>query len=154
MNCTYIEIAISKLFNPRANIIVPNVSWGLGIHECDVLVLRKSGWAYEIEIKTSRADLLRDQNKSHGHKSNLIRGLYFAVPESLANLIESVPLSAGFIIVREHHNSHIVREATLNDGARKLTDAERLKVAHLGTMRIWGLKRDLESLATNRESGK
>ena len=46
-----------NFFNYRANLIVPNISWGLGLHECDLLVLTSSGYATEIEIKVSKADL-------------------------------------------------------------------------------------------------
>jgi len=39
MNSQDIEIAIANLFNPRKNLIIPRVSWGFAIHECDVLIV-------------------------------------------------------------------------------------------------------------------
>ena len=91
MKIVDIEIAIMKHICVRKNIIVPNVSWGIQgkdfkpLHECDLLSLSLSGYATEIEIKTSKADLLKDKEKEHKHKHDhiLIKNLYFAVPDSV-----------------------------------------------------------------------
>jgi len=37
-----IENRVAQYFNPRQNIVVPNISWGMNIHECDLLIVRKS----------------------------------------------------------------------------------------------------------------
>jgi hypothetical protein len=50
------EVELGRYFNYRQNIIVSNVSWGLGIHECDLLIITKSGYATEVEIKVSLSD--------------------------------------------------------------------------------------------------
>ena len=47
------EIAIARSWNYRRHLIVPNVSWGFGVHECDLLVISPSGYATEIEIKAA-----------------------------------------------------------------------------------------------------
>ena len=45
----------------RSNIIVPNVSWGMGIeYEADLIVLSKQGYATEYEIKRSYSDFVAD----------------------------------------------------------------------------------------------
>lgn len=41
MTCTQIETLVARKWNFRQNIIVPNVSWGLKIHECDLLIASK-----------------------------------------------------------------------------------------------------------------
>ena len=72
-----IELAVAHYFDPRRNIIVPNVWWGMGFnYECDLLVLTKAGYAYEVEIKTTKSDLKADLKKEHGHKSDKIRKLF------------------------------------------------------------------------------
>ena len=96
MNTIDIEIAIANHFDYRRNIIVSNVSWGMNIHECDLLVLTKSGYATEVEIKISKSDILRDKNKIHGHIHKKIKKLYFAVPENLRNCVDFIPERAGF----------------------------------------------------------
>lgn len=48
------QYAIANALGFRQNIIVPNVSWGAGLHECDLLVISKYNWATEIEIKISK----------------------------------------------------------------------------------------------------
>jgi len=40
-----IEIAVMEYLGTRTNLIVPNVSWGMDLHECDILSLSKAGYA-------------------------------------------------------------------------------------------------------------
>ena len=143
MTTIEMEVAVARYFNPRVNIIVPNVSWGLGVHECDVLVLTTSGYAAEIEIKINKSDLLRDKGKIHSHLHRKIKRLYFAVPETLRDCVEHIPERAGFLVVRESHYVEVVKEAQTNEDAIKFDADEILHLAHLGTMRIWTLKEKL-----------
>jgi len=97
-----IEIAVAKHFGWRQNVIVPNVHWGLGLHyEADLVVLRPSGWAIEIEIKISAADIRADLKKLRQHNSPLFRELYFAVPECLTEN-PNIPAHAGILSVWEY----------------------------------------------------
>jgi len=151
-----IEYRVAKYFDPRRNIIVPNVWWGWGLnHECDLVVLTKSGYAYEVEIKVSKSDLRADLKKRWGHSSKRLRRLYFAVPEKLESCaLELVPKSAGILKIQQTDtgrwpypgNVSKVREAQINLEARRLNPEEELKLAALGTMRIWTLKRAYSSL--------
>jgi len=140
-----IEYAVAQMMDWRRNIIVPNVSWGLNIHECDLLVVRKSGFAIEVEIKTSAADIRADKKKRHGHRSVKIKELYFAVPYDLADN-KDIPERAGIIAVSRGESgisrlrAVIKREPKINADAHKLTEQEIAKVMHLGCMRIWRLK--------------
>lgn len=143
MKSVQLEIALAHYFGFRQNLVVPNISWGLGIHECDLMVVRKSGYAVEIEIKVSVQDLKADLKKRHQHKSNKIRELYFAMPSSMITAIEYVPEHAGIILVEENSKVKFHRDPKINTTARKLTEAEIAKVAHLGCMRIWTLKSNL-----------
>jgi len=146
--CPEIEAAVVKYFDPRRCCIVPNVWWGLDLnHECDLFVLTKAGYAYEVEIKVSRVDIKADLKKRFGHSSKKIRKLYFALPEKLQNCIDLIPERAGILIVGPKGIVKKLREATLNPDVRKLTEKESLKLAHLGTMRIWTLKAALLRLA-------
>jgi len=164
-----IEIAVIDYFRPRQNLIVPNVSWGLhnkeyrSLHECDVLILSGDSYATEVEIKISKADLLKDRDKKHGHHHNLIRRLYFAVPPELKQIaLESIPDHAGLLVVSnaveqwhgfygayreiEYVRVDEVRPCKVNTMAVKWTDKQRLQLARLGTMRILGLKRKIQEL--------
>jgi hypothetical protein len=141
LKCIDIECAVASYFNWRVNLIVPNVSWGMFIHECDLLIVTKAGYCYEVEIKTSRSDLKADIKKRHGHKSELIKKLYFAIPEYLTDCTEFIPAHAGIITVSaEGGFCQVIREPQVN-GGRSLSEQERFQVARLGTMRIWSLKR-------------
>lgn len=154
MTTPEMEIALSHYFNPRRNLIVPNISWGMFTHECDLLVLTKAGYAYEIEIKISKADLLKDREKRHNHESKKISRLFFALPEPLIKWAEYVPARAGIISVTPsvhtfRNQCRIVREAAKTN-TYKFAERERYDVARLATLRIWGLKQTIERLKKER----
>ena len=71
------ECAISDLFEYRRCVIVPNISWGFKIHECDMLVIRQTNYAVEIEIKRSISDLKADFKKKHDHSDDRIKELFY-----------------------------------------------------------------------------
>jgi hypothetical protein len=145
------EIAIAKYFGIRQHIIVPNLSWGLsGLrHECDLFVIKRSGYAIEIEIKRTKADFLADFKKGHNHidRKKRISEFYYAFPDDIyekcANL---VPENAGVFICKRYDDrvfASVKKSPVKIKEARKLTTEEQLKVASLGTMRIWSLKQKL-----------
>jgi hypothetical protein len=151
-----IEFWLAKEFNYRQNIVVPNVSWGLGLHECDLLVLRASGFAVEIEIKRSLADLKAESKKRHIHTSEKIREFWFAVPHQIYDkAVDLVPEKAGILTFErrdfEFSDGKVKkgllvlrrRPAKVNGHARAFTDQERQKLLHLAHMRIWTMKRQI-----------
>lgn len=146
MTAQQVEIAVAKHFGYRANLIVPNVHWGLGLaYEADMVVLRPSGWAIEVEIKVSASDIKRDLGKRRQHDSRLFRQLYFAVPEHLAEHPD-IPERAGVLAVSfkdSRWRVKQIRTAKLRPGAVKMADVQRRKLAELAAMRIWDLKHHL-----------
>ena len=148
------EVAIAKYFGIRKHIVVPNVSWGFFNHECDLFFIRTSGYGFEVEIKRSKSDMLADFKKKHGHKDrqNRIVQLYYAFPEELLSKVEDlVPEECGIITVsRSEWNNKAYasmrRDAKRKKGAKQLTQKEQLKIARLGTLRIWTLKEKLNLL--------
>jgi hypothetical protein len=149
------EDAISRFFGIRTHIIVPNISWGLpGMHECDMFIVKKSGYAVEVEIKRTKSDLLADFKKSHNHEDVRIREFYYALPEKLLETCEDlIPENAGIITCyrsqwsnRNNVYASIKRKAKIRKDSRKLTMEEQFKVAKLGTMRIWSLKKKIIKL--------
>ena len=65
-----IQLALynSGIWNKRQDIFVPNLSWGLLNHEADLVILTKSGYLTEVEIKRSWEDFKADFKKEHEHK--------------------------------------------------------------------------------------
>lgn len=148
-----IECEIAKYFDSRKNIIVPNISFGLsGMHECDMFIVRPTGFAIEVEIKISKSDLLADFKKWHQHidTRHRICEFYYAMPKDLYEKCKDlIPENAGIITCEWVYNSYYAkwylitkteRKAVRIKLAKPLTDAEQFKVAKLGTMRIWALK--------------
>ena len=149
-----IECALSRYFNARTNIIVPNVSWGLGLHECDLLVLTPSNYAYEVEIKRSRADILADKKKHHDHYNEKISKLFFAIPENLWECVDLIPGHAGIISITEkgvgNYCCRLDRKAQRKSDYRFSAD-EKTQLARLGTMRVWTLKHRIQALLDRLE---
>jgi hypothetical protein len=163
MNSLDIEIAVAQHLGYRQNLIVPNVFWGLGFrHELDLLVLTPSKYAWEIEIKISKSDLIADQKKSHQHYSEKIKRLYFAVPEELKEFaLLHIPERAGLFVVSQEHRLNatyygnlyttLIKLPKINKSARILNDNEINKLYQLCAMRIWSLKQHLQ-LKLNRKT--
>lgn len=162
-DCLQIELLVQAWFRGNARMIVPNVSWGLrGLgHEADMLILKRSGWMEEVEIKVSRSDLKADANKRHGHRSDLVRALWFAFPEKMLTAIEFVPPHAGILVaarVRSSYGSGLIhsdlrvhRNPQINKTAHKPSVEQIAKLGELGCYRIWTLKRHLRDRAEMRE---
>ena len=148
------EVAIAKYFGIRQHIVVPNVSWGFFNHECDMFLIRKSGYGFEVEIKRSKSDMMADFKKKHGHsdRKNRIVQLYYAFPEELLPKVEAlVPEDCGIITVsisewNDKAYASMRRDAKRRKGAKRLTQKEQLQIARLGTLRIWTLKEKLNGL--------
>ncbi len=141
MTTMEIEIAAARWFKHRENIIVPNVWWGLGLpYEADLVVLRPSGFAVEVEIKTNATDLKADRKKRHQHDSRLFAELWFAVPAGLSGCPD-IPERAGVLELSQGKPTcRLIRKAKRYRHAIRWSDQQRLKLLHLGCMRIWGLK--------------
>lgn len=162
-----IEIALSKSdkFNYIKNIVAFNVN-GMGQslsihHECDMLVLSKSGYLTEIEIKRSWADFLADFKKSHSHEGmGLIKYFYYCVPLSIIDkvydkLTELDVEYTGVITYDENLNIKLNKGKYINYKGdfvygfrerhpnRKLFLEEQLQVARFGAMRSVILKEKL-----------
>ena len=151
------EIAIAKMFGIRRHIIVPNISWGLALHECDLLVLRNSGYAVEIEIKRTFSDFKKDFEKQHKHIDyyNRIVEFYYAFPEELYDKCKSlVPEKAGVILCKSSLDykkrfkvkAYVKKKAKRNITARPMTEKEQQQITRLAALRIWTLK---ERIAKN-----
>jgi hypothetical protein len=144
MKTNELEYAIAKYFNWGVNIIVSNVGIGMGLHECDVLVMSKSGYLTEIELKVSKADLLKDKDKWHKHENKKIKYLYFAVPIELKDIaLTSIPTRAGLMVAdiyRKKIRITIVKNPIPNSNPVKLGIEDKLKLLRLAHMRVWNLK--------------
>jgi len=152
MTTTEMEYAISRKFDVRSHIIVPNISWGLLNHEADVLVVRvNSGYCLEFEIKRTFADYKKDFGKAkwRGGLSKAIKEFTYVFPAKLYYkrkdaILALLPEFAGVLLVHDEDGrmpyADFQINAKTNPGAIPLSEAQKFKVAHLGTMRIWSLK--------------
>jgi len=140
MTLVDMENAIADYFDVRKNIIVPNISWGMFDHECDMLIVRPSGYAVEVEIKRTRSDFLADFKKRHTHNDKRIKALYYAFPEELYEKCkDDVPDGAGILAIYKGKADFAfchLKKAAINNESRPMTLEEMFTIAKLGTMRI------------------
>jgi hypothetical protein len=153
------EVTLANHYDLRRNLIVPNVHWGLGfLHEIDMLIVTKSGYASEIEIKISKSDLKHDMKKKWAHNNFIdnprIKTITFAMPESMVGCVELVPEYAGIALVKwneewtnihggtcpAHYSVEIYKKPRINHDARKLSADEIKHLYVLSAMRIWSYK--------------
>lgn len=148
-----IEYLLADLFNYRQNLIVPNVSYGLGFSfEADLVVVTAAGYGTEIEIKTSKADLLRDFKKGGGwkggkwftdangkvslndvHRKHWMKRFYFAMPKKMEKYMDVIPDDCGVILAGplwEIRDRPDMKESTYwkMDGVRIVRPAKAKKV--------------------------
>lgn len=157
-----IEVALARSdhFNYVKNIVAFNVN-GIGsnlliCHECDMLVLSKSGYLTEIEIKRSWSDFIADFSKKHSHENmGIIRYFYYCVPECIVDKVyeklKSIDMPYSGIITYDEDLKIKVKGALIEDyyvirqinPSRKLFLEEQLQVARYGAMRSVLLKEKL-----------
>ena len=147
-----IELAIAEFFGFRNNIIVPNVSWGFfATHEADLVIINKSGYMTEVEIKRSWQDFLNDFKKHTTHDEGKVMWKYFAVPDSLSEkawqyLCDNGHREWGVIQYNEFGGAwavHHPNNRQITTKSNRLFLEEQLAIARLGSMRIWKLKEKL-----------
>ena len=142
MKCSDIEISLANWFDYRRNFVLPNVSYGLHIHECDILAISKSGYATEVEIKVSKADLLKDKEKEHHHRSDKIKAFFFAVPLDMESFaLENIPKECGLLCIDEYKRVLVKRKPIPRKDSRKLTEDEIKKLGDLAMMRYWNMRK-------------
>lgn len=139
------------LWNKRSDIMIPNLSWGLLDYEADFVIISKSGYMTEVEIKRSLEDFKADFHKSHTHDAEQVYYFYYCVPEKIYDK------AIDFLRYCKLGNSNLDYPAVLyytetgqivNTGFgnkyskgkhRKLFIEEILQVARLGQLRYWNL---------------
>lgn len=156
-----IEVALAKTdkFNYIRNVVAFNVNgWSDKLpiwHECDMLVLSKSGYLTEIEIKRSWSDFLADFKKKHKHESEgIIKNFYYAVPcsihEKVVEYIKDNNIDCnGVFFYTERLNIGTAYSKNRKNKFRKLTMEEQLQVARLGAMRAIRLKEKIIKLESH-----
>ena len=165
MTAKDITTALINYYDPRKVFIIPNVSWGWNIHECDLFVVNNNRFGYEIEIKISIADLKHDAVKNHQHmdKHNRIKYLWFAVTDEMIDkgCQQYIPEGAGIFSVGykkvryngadgKYFDVKVIRNPTAVPNHRKITDEEMLSLGRLSMIRMCSLiKKDQLNIPSN-----
>lgn len=157
MTTKELEYAINRHYSESSKIITTNLTKNSGVvsHECDVVVVTKSYYLLEFELKITKSDLKKDFQKKHSHECDNIKKTFFVVPKELEDCIELIPERFGVIIVNKktridksgkiplektYYPLRIIREAQTNKKAKKLTNENFIKICGLASMRYWTAK--------------
>jgi hypothetical protein len=135
--------------------------------ECDLLVVDRSLYAVDVEVKVSRADLKADRRKSKWNNFPAYTQIdgkwtqpapvprewprsvwkhYYAMPAALwkPDLIEFCGLTSGVLLVHPRAGlkparwrTECVRRAKPNRQAKKLTAEDAIAIARLASLRMW-----------------
>lgn len=138
-------------WNPRADLMVPNVSWGLLPYEADFIIMTPNGYLTEIEIKRSFEDFKADFKKNHEHDDERIYHFYYCVPAGIKDkVIEFLNETYKYsgerskpALLTYNELGNITKErygysdARRNPKVRKLFLEEQLKLAKLAAFRYW-----------------
>ena len=151
MKTEQIEYAISRCYDLRSHLVVPNISWGLLNYEADILVVRQSGYCIEYEIKRTFSDYKKDFEKRHFHDDPRVKEFYYAFPAELwhkreGDIRKLLPKDAGVLVLYNGKTlpyTKVKKEAEVKKNCRPLSQSEMYTVARLGTLRIWNLKQRL-----------
>ena len=147
----HVALRNSVLWNKRTDIMIPNLSWAMLPYEADFVVINRSGYMTEIEIKRSWEDFKADFKKGHKHDDERVYKFAYCVPQCIAEKVVSflrdkyqgipdweIPgvlyytedMEIGFTKLRNMENFTAKRR-------RRLFLEEQLTVARLGQLRYW-----------------
>lgn len=158
----HLALRNSGLWNKRTDIMIPNLSWGLLPYEADFVVVSKSGYLTEVEIKRSWEDFKADFKKNHNHDAEQVYYFYYCVPVSIISKVKEFLMEkygeryslcapavlwydeSGNVRVAVDDNQrcfgmHYASSISPNVKHRKLFLEEQLTVARLGQLRYWSL---------------
>lgn len=139
----YLAIRQSSVFHARRHLaVVPNVSWGLLPWEADLLVLTRTGYLNEVEIKISASDWRADKDKgkwSHPQLALKIRRFWYCAPIQLADRWREfgIPDFAGVLGVSDSGQPSILRHAKTNRQAGPLSTEDQFQMMRLAALKAW-----------------
>ena len=159
------EMIIRKEVSLRNEIAIPNLSWGMLEYEADLVVINKTGYMREYEIKRSFQDLKADFKKKCYHDAEQVYQFFYVLPISIkekalelfrmhqsdeayikafgesTERCEALPAvifynDEGHIVDRTRFGGH------LRGKHRKLFLEEKLTITRLISLRYWNLRLD------------
>ena len=173
-----IQLALhnSGLWNKRSDIMVPNLSWGLLPYEADFVVMTKSGYLTEVEIKRSWEDFKADFNKDHRHDDERIYHFFYCVPIAIFDKVKDFLINKLMEKLDDYSKDWLTKNPELlgvhsqlpavltydekgivkrqkfgfsgarRHQARKLFLEEQLQIARLGCLRYWNQQNNIFQL--------
>lgn len=149
MKTANLEVGVANHFDCRRNLIIPNVSWGFGLnYEADIIVVRPSGYAIEVEIKNSERDIKADKKKKKWRNGKwpcrYFKEFWMAVPEKLEKS-KYIPSHAGILRIYKYRNKYygkVIKKPEINNNSVKLNKNQIEKLKRLLCLRIWKIKKD------------
>lgn len=157
------EMIIRSEVSIRNEIAIPNLSWGMLPYEADIVVINKTGYMREYEIKRSFQDLKADFKKKCYHDAEQIYQFFYVLPFSIKEkaielfrthqredaYIRAFGISTEYrealpAIIFYNDDGQIVERTRFNGHLyghhRKLFIEEKLTITRLLSIRYWNLR--------------
>ena len=157
------EMIISNEVSLRNEIAIPNLSWGMLPYEADLVVINKTGYMREYEIKRSFQDLKADFKKKCYHDAEQVYEFFYVLPisikEKALELFRAHQCDVAYIkafgvsidpyealpaVIFYNDEGHIVDRTRfgshLRGNHRKLYLEEKLTISRLLSIRYWRLR--------------
>lgn len=144
---------ISYLWNRRSDTFIANLSWGLLNHEADFVIINKTGYLTEVEIKRSFADFKADFQKEVFHRDERVYKFYYCVPLSIVGKVKEYMLTQREKLSEFYGTFRMPAILTYDDNGiidvdkdccyaytgfgRKLFLEEQVTIARLLSLRYW-----------------
>jgi hypothetical protein len=150
---------------------VPNCNW-TG-NECDLLVVEPRLRLIDVEIKTTRSDLLADPGKDkwwhplgfwHGERPprkprewpQQIWKHYYCLPLAVwqDDLIGALPPKSGIVLIHEGQHGQpylkVLRRCRANPNAKPIDHGQAINIARLAGLRMWDALREIDRVTADR----
>lgn len=163
MTAIEIEVALYEHFRFTQNDVITNICLSFGMQECDLIVIRKSLYALEVEIKISVSDLKAERRKyrygENGYHDSMagmhcmFKEKWFAMPSTMKSEgLDLIPEYSGLLLVNKHGGVEVAKSPKkLN--AKPLTECKRLDLLRLGVMKSYALKQKIIKLINYKKEG-
>lgn len=144
MKVNDIECAVVRWFGLERFFIIPNLFVCGGRVELDLALFTKSNYLWEVEIKISKADTIKDKQKAKFTNSSIslnykrsVKRTWYAFPENLRDCSDLVHEEAGILIVNDKGKVNEIRKPVDNKAARRFDNDEILHYTSMLHFRYW-----------------
>lgn len=141
-----ISFAIGKYYLNSKHLVAVNNTYWTG-YECDIFAITKGLKPIEFEIKTSRADFLKDAQKAKWQRPISVWKHYYIMPHHIysPDMVNLLPHPNSGILLLSQQDGYIYisecRKATAHK-VKPINTKQMMEISRLISMRLWQGKKN------------